>query len=115
MSSRVDPPEVMNPSESQITVDYGGQFSLHCMTEGTVIKYSWLLNGTKLSDNTSTLQRDSATFTSGGTYQCYAYNEAGNDSFAIYVNIHSKMKHLLKFSFVYFTNDEIIDLPCHKC
>ena len=62
------------------------------MVDETVLKYNWYLNGTQLSDDTNLLQRDFVTYESVGTYQCYAYNEAGNDSFATFVSVFGKIK-----------------------
>ena len=81
-----NPPAIIDPPAATLTVVYGDQLNLKCIAMSATL-YQWYLNGTKLSDNTDSLHRDSVTHGTAGTYQCYVYNEAGNDSFATYVNI----------------------------
>ena len=92
LSFYVGLPIISDPPKANMTVNYGGQLSLNCSTAGLASKYTWYLNGEQLFDNTDILQRDNVDFNSDGIFQCYAYSEAGNDSFATFVNVFGKMK-----------------------
>lgn len=104
-----DPPVLTCiPAENTHSVKHGDDLHLYCLANGSLpIKLTWFHNGVELITSDHVILEPLGQLTvhnistdrDSGVYQCYAENKAGFTSYAIVVDVFSKLAILFTIMF----------------